>query len=99
MAKVGELMLAGGRWDGRQLVPADRVRTITTQVPPGGPASALQDSFMAWGFFGQWILVMPHSGLVVVEKYDATAPLSSHTPTVPITTFMNEAAGIADAGC
>ena len=123
MAKVGELMLAGGRWGDRQLVPADWVHTITTQVTPssemhpthaaqrdvgygmmwwvprGDPGSPLQDSFMAWGLFGQWILVMPRSGLVVVEKYDVSVPLTARIPTVPVSTFLQEAVGIAEAGC
>ena len=123
MAKVGELMLAGGRWDDRQLVPADWTRRITTQVTPpsemhpehaarrgvgygmmwwvpqGPEGSPLRDSFMAWGLFGQWILVMPHSGLVVVEKYDILAPLTARVPTVLVSTFLKEAAGIAEAGC
>ena len=123
MAKVGELMLASGRWDGRQLVPADWVRTITTQVTPPSemhPAHAakrgvgygmmwwvpqadadspLHGSYMAWGLFGQWILVMPRSGLVVVEKYDVSAPLASRIPTVPVSDFLREAAEIAAAGC
>ena len=123
MAKVGELMLADGRWNGRQLVPADWVHTITTQVTPpsamhpahaaqrrvgygmmwwvpqGGAGSPLQGSYMAWGLFGQWILVMPRSGLVVVEKYDVSAPLTARIPTVPVSDFLQEAAGIAEAGC
>ena len=123
MAKVGELMLAGGRWGDRQLVPADWVRTITTEVTPpsqmhparrvrhdvgygmmwwvphGEPGSPLQDSFMAWGLLGQWILVMPRSGLVVVEKYDVSVPSTVHVPVVPIATFLQEAAGIATSGC
>jgi CubicO group peptidase (beta-lactamase class C family) len=123
MAKIGELMLADGRWNGRQLVPADWIRTITTQVTPpsemhpahaaqrgvgygmmwwvpqGGAGSPLQGSYMAWGLFGQWILVMPRSRLVVVEKYDVSAPLTARIPTVPVSTFLQEAKGIVDAGC
>jgi CubicO group peptidase (beta-lactamase class C family) len=123
MARLGELMLAGGRWRDRQIVPADWVRRITTQVTPpsdmhperaarrgvgygmmwwvpqGTSGSPLQDSFLAWGLFGQWILVMPRSGLVVVEKYDVSVPLTAHIPTVPVSTFLQEAAGIAEAGC
>ena len=123
MAKVGELMLSDGRWNGRQLVPADWVHAITTQVtspaemhpahaaqrgvgygmmwcvPRGGEGSPLQGSSMAWGLFGQWILVMPRSGLVVVEKYEVSAPLTARIPTVPVSDFLQEAAGIAAAGC
>jgi len=68
-------------------------------VPRGDAGSPLQDSFLAWGLFGQWILVMPRSGLVVVEKYDVSAPLTARIPTVPVSTFLQEAAGIAEAGC
>jgi CubicO group peptidase (beta-lactamase class C family) len=34
MARVGYLMLRGGSWNGRELVPADWARTITTIVTP-----------------------------------------------------------------
>ena len=34
MLKVGQLALAGGAWNGQQIVPADWVKRVTTQVVP-----------------------------------------------------------------
>ncbi len=34
MLKLGELVLAGGAWDGRQIVPADWVKRVTSPVIP-----------------------------------------------------------------
>jgi CubicO group peptidase (beta-lactamase class C family) len=129
MARIGELMLADGRWDGRQLLPAGWARTITTTVtpavgmhparrtrhavgygllwwvpepPPGSPiAPALAGAAMAWGYFGQWILVMPARGMVVVHKFETDAiPGAPGGPrTLPVETFLQEAAELADAPC
>jgi hypothetical protein len=68
-------------------------------VPEAAAGSPLQDAHLAWGLFGQWILVMPHSSLVVVETYDVSVPLNARIPTVPVSTFLQEAAAIAEAGC
>jgi CubicO group peptidase (beta-lactamase class C family) len=80
LAKFGYLYLNGGRWDGRQVVPADYVQASTqphSKPPPSVPADgygyqwwttsvASHRSFFAAGFAGQLIQVIPDLDLVVV---------------------------------
>jgi CubicO group peptidase (beta-lactamase class C family) len=79
MAKIGLLFLQRGQWEGRQLVPRAWVEKVfQASVPMGddpGPAFRYGDGFwtlparkayMAVGFHGQVIMVLPESGLVVV---------------------------------
>lgn len=79
LARFGQLMLDGGRWEGEQLVPAEWVaRATAPQVPvTRGPAgdygyhwwvgeSDGRPTFLAWGFGGQLVQVVPDLELVVV---------------------------------
>jgi CubicO group peptidase (beta-lactamase class C family) len=81
MAKIGQLMLAGGRWDDKQIVPAQWVTESTrAHVPTGGygvggddygyhwwvTTADGHDAFAAAGFGGQLIEVVPDLDLVVV---------------------------------
>ena len=84
LAKFGYLYLNGGSWDGRQVVPADYVRASTqsqSKPPPSVPADgygyqwwttsvASHRSFVAAGFAGQLIQVIPDLDLVVVLTSD-----------------------------
>jgi CubicO group peptidase (beta-lactamase class C family) len=81
MLKVGQLVLTGGAWDGKQVVPADWIkRATTTVVPrPNGQGygyhwytGAFQDAThppLPWiagiGWGGQWLCVIPKGDLVV----------------------------------
>ena len=80
MARVGELALAGGAWNGRALVPADYTRRATERRNKGGAplftaygylwwvassAGASARTAMANGYGGQWIYVYPPLQLVV----------------------------------
>jgi CubicO group peptidase (beta-lactamase class C family) len=74
MAKIGYLYLNGGQWDGEQVVPADWVEASTRKHI----SATLQDGYgyqwwvtdygpyMALGYAGQYILVVPEHDLVVV---------------------------------
>jgi CubicO group peptidase (beta-lactamase class C family) len=77
MAKFGTLYLNGGQWDSQQVVPADWVATSTREhIRAGG--QWLSDGygyqwwidragyFMALGYAGQYIVVVPDQDLVVV---------------------------------
>jgi CubicO group peptidase (beta-lactamase class C family) len=86
LAKFGYLYLNGGRWDGRQVIPADYVAASTqphSTPPPDGPAEgygyqwwvtsrAGHPSFLAVGDGGQLLQVVPDLDLVVVITSDAT---------------------------
>jgi CubicO group peptidase (beta-lactamase class C family) len=86
LAKVGYLYLNGGRWDGRQVIPADYVAASTqphSTPPPDGPgesygyqwwvtSQARHPSFLAVGYGGQLLQVVPDLDLVVVITSDAT---------------------------
>jgi len=75
MAKLGSLYLHGGVWDGEQIVPAEWVATATREHIP---AETLMDGygyqwwveddgyFMALGYAGQYIVVLPEQDAVVV---------------------------------
>jgi CubicO group peptidase (beta-lactamase class C family) len=79
MAKFGYLYLHGGEWDGEQVVPAGWVETSTREhIRPG----TLQDGYgyqwwidddgyyMAIGYNGQFIFVLPELDMVVVIVSD-----------------------------
>jgi CubicO group peptidase (beta-lactamase class C family) len=75
MAKFGYLYLNEGHWDGDQIIPANWVKESTySQIR----ADTLQNSYgyqwwvdstelyMALGYMGQFIFVLPNENLVVV---------------------------------
>jgi CubicO group peptidase (beta-lactamase class C family) len=79
MAKIGQLALQKGAWNGRQLVSEDWIGQSTssqTPTPPQGPyvtdygffwwVLPEQDAFTAWGHGGQYIYVLPEQDMVVV---------------------------------
>jgi CubicO group peptidase (beta-lactamase class C family) len=85
LAKLGYLYLNGGRWDGVQVVPAGYVRASTQRQshPPAGhrfdgygyqwwvTSEHGHPSFVAVGYGGQFIQVIPDLDLVVVITSDA----------------------------
>ena len=86
LAKLGYLYLNGGRWDGRQVIPAGYVAASTrphSSPPPDGPgesygyqwwltSQAGHRSFLAVGYGGQLVQVVPDLDLVVVITSDAS---------------------------
>ena len=85
LAKFGYLYLNGGRWDTTQVVPADYVAASIhphSTPAPGAPAEgygyqwwvtsqARHPSFLAVGYGGQLLQVVPDLDLVVVITSDA----------------------------
>jgi CubicO group peptidase (beta-lactamase class C family) len=76
LARIGELVLAGGEWDGREVVPAGWVRTMLQPRLPTGPrgsyglhwylgSTAGQHWAAAMGNGGQRLTVLPGLRLVV----------------------------------
>ena len=84
MAKFGTLYLNGGVWDGAQVVPADWVGASTREQIASG---TLQDGYgyqwwvddsglyMALGYAGQFIFVVPDKEMVVVFTSDLSDDL------------------------
>ena len=80
MAKIGYMMLKGGRWKSRQIVSHNWVKESTrAHIKAGGYQYGYQwwrgktitnnqiiDAFWAWGHGGQFIFVLPELDLVVV---------------------------------
>jgi CubicO group peptidase (beta-lactamase class C family) len=83
MAKIGYLFLNHGLWDGERIVPADWVETATSEHIAAGTLSDgygyqwwvdANDYYMALGYGGQFIFVLPELEMVVVftsSLYDA----------------------------
>ncbi len=81
MAKIGQLMLQGGMWNGRRVLSSDWVRRSVTQaiaVEDGGDAHGYGyqwklgrfggfDAFYASGWGEQFIVVLPELNLVFVQ--------------------------------
>ncbi|MGE8319483.1 MAG: serine hydrolase domain-containing protein [Comamonas sp.] len=74
MAKLGQLVLTGGRWDGKQIVSQAWMRTMTapTSAPWYGyywwinDIVATEPETHAMGFKGQFIVALPERNAVVV---------------------------------
>jgi len=97
LARFGQLYLQGGRWDGRQIVPADWVEaSIAPHVAAHGAASHYgyqwwvrgSGTFAAHGYRGQRIFVVPDLGMVVVF----TADLASSGPSAILSSTILPAA-------
>ena len=76
-ARIGQMILQNGVWNGRQIVPADWVQASITASAPGGgygfqwwlPAGGTVGEVMAQGVYGQYIYI--HQGLGVVIAVNA----------------------------
>lgn len=89
LARFGEMILAGGLWEGRQVVPAD---WITRSWEPRVRSPFSGDQY-GWGWFltrfggeraayargygGQMLVLLPERGTVVVVTSDPTLPARS----------------------
>ena len=79
MAKIGYLYLNEGMWDGKQVIPSDWVKTSTSKHIS---ANTLEDGYgyqwwvddsgiyMALGYAGQYIVVIPEKEMVAVFTGD-----------------------------
>ena len=74
MARLGELVLGEGQWQGRALVPRAYMRALARRHSAGGPPLATAYGYLWWlgagsvmasGYGGQWIYVDPALELVV----------------------------------
>lgn len=104
-AKIGQMMLDGGKANGRQVVPADWVKTSTAPSTPADPKApglptgyAMQwwlldnsGAYSAVGLQGQYIYVDPRSRTVVV-KISYFPPGGQDSPTAETGAFLQAAA-------
>ena len=86
LARFGQLYLQGGRWNGRQVVPADWVRDSTRRRAEGWPErygaygylwwippDDPWESFAAIGFGGQFLYAVPELRMLVVMTSTAAS--------------------------
>ncbi|WP_332851733.1 serine hydrolase domain-containing protein [Duganella sp. S19_KUP01_CR8] len=123
MARLGQLMLQQGSWNGRQLLPADWITRITTPVTratdmhppstarrgldygllwwiPAMPAgSPLEGAYMAWGYYGQYILVIPRQHMVISHQRVVVAAQANTARKVSPAEFLRFAEQLARAPC
>ena len=80
MAKVGMLVLNGGRWGDRQIVPEDWIKQMTApavvpyfgyywwikNILEGGSEGGAEPEYDTMGFKGQFIVALPRQNAVVV---------------------------------
>lgn len=92
MARLGQLFLQNGVWEGRQVVPASFVAQATTAQNAGGlpaslpygymwwvvPSKAARPTFMAAGYGGQFIWVHPPMELVMAVTSNVSADPARH---------------------
>jgi CubicO group peptidase (beta-lactamase class C family) len=79
MAKFGYLYLAGGVWEGEQIVPAEWIETSTTRPHYGYLWWRLGNGgYAALGYKGQRIVVIPDLDMVVVVTGDMPGTTSGY---------------------
>jgi hypothetical protein len=73
-ARFGQMMLQGGMWQGKQVVPADWVAASTSPQAADGssygyqwwiPEGGVKGEVMARGIYGQYIYINPAKGVVI----------------------------------
>jgi hypothetical protein len=69
-AKLGWLLLNGGRWGDRQVLPAEWVSASTSSQVEGRPFGYQwfldPAGYVSWDFPGEWLIVVPEHDLVAV---------------------------------
>ena len=78
MAKIGYLYLREGQWDGEQIIPAEWVQASTEKYIDATLQDGYgyqwwvesEDLYLALGYAGQFIYVLPEEDLVVVFVSD-----------------------------
>ena len=74
MAKIGQLLMNKGNWNGQQLIPSDWVEVMTSALQETGMTDMYgyhmwrcdyPDAYRADGAFGQYIIVAPNEDIVL----------------------------------
>ena len=81
MAKFGLLYMHGGEWNSEQIIPPEMVEdSVSPQISAGGAYDygycwwlrrlSGYDTYIAWGFGGQFIFLFPELDLILVSTAD-----------------------------
>lgn len=79
LGRVGQLWLDRGRYHGRRLISDQFFTAMTTAHSPGGPPESVPYGYLIWlptdmylagGWGGQHLLVIPHADTVIVTMGD-----------------------------
>jgi CubicO group peptidase (beta-lactamase class C family) len=103
LAKIGYLYMRGGEWDGEQIVPSSWVAETTRKHIAGtledgyGYQWWVDDSgiFMAVGYAGQFVFVVPEKDMVVVFASDL-GERDFYIPQVLLTDYIIPAAASSE---
>lgn len=104
-ARLGQLLLQEGEWEGKPLLPADFVRRITQPngfVNHYGHGLWMDPTYRApfyfmQGHLGQYVIVVPSAQLVVVRLGQVRHRTYSHHPVIPdeIYRYVDESVRLA----
>lgn len=88
MARVGQLLLQNGKWDGKQVVPADWVKMITSLVTPveelNPPSKRGYATGSLWGYgYMWWVWDDHHSGGPFQGAYTASGNGGQYITVLP----------------
>lgn len=110
MAKLGQLYLDEGRWDGEQIVPASYVAEAITYQSAGDSTGGVPYGYQWWvtdvygypvafalGYGGQFIYLVPDLDLVVVAGIARRVPPEELVSPRPIIEQLIVAAALVDA--
>jgi CubicO group peptidase (beta-lactamase class C family) len=101
MAKIGQMCLDRGAWEGRQIVPASWIETSTREHVRASDSAygyfwwIRPDGYTAQGWGGQYIYVLPKARVVVVMTADPNQDRHIHFGPVEemIERFLLESVG------
>ena len=85
MARLGYLMLRQGRWNGRQVIPADWVKRSTSLVTPANEVARTSPFIPGLGYgYLWWILDAPkYNGTALERAYTASGAFGQYITVVP----------------
>lgn len=91
LLRFGEVFLAGGRWEGRQLVPEEWIRDSwrsNARSPWNGHGYGYlwwvdrwggETAYFAWGYGGQYLVIVPSLDLIAVVTSSLARTQGGHT--------------------
>ncbi|HYC29929.1 MAG TPA: serine hydrolase [Chitinophagaceae bacterium] len=84
MARIGYLMLRNGKWEGRQIIPADWVKTTTSVVTTYKEAVEEQTAYFHFGYgYLWWIWDAPYNKGAYEGAYSATGAFGQFITVFP----------------